>query len=243
MIPTTAPIAELENSWRDCPPQCTSEFASAFFQISSAIQARMREILPPRFFSGPDAYGEIRFAYPMLVYSCSRPSPPRYRTDFTYDPLNPSLMSSFFWSAKQSIVARIEETHRFLEAQGQSEMAALYLSRRASGILDYVRAHRRALDGILVAEGALVNELIHFAGRMRRHRTRPGREGERVLRSWASVLRRAYPSIDLRDCAFDLFVVATRALIDARRSWEEDVWKAGPARYDATCDISQAIPT
>ena len=243
MILTTAHSVELETAWRDCPPQCTSEFASAFFQISRTIQAQMREILPPRFFSRPDAYREIRFAYPMLVYSCSRPSPPRYRTDFTYDPLNPLLMSSFFWSAKQGLVARIEETHRFLEAQGQSETAALYLSRRAFGILDYVRAHRRTLDGILVAEGALVNELIHFADRMRRHRSRPGREAERVLRSWASILRRTYPSIDLSGCAFDLFALATRTLIDARHAWEEDAWKAIPAQYDVTCDISQAIPT
>ncbi|MGH9614104.1 MAG: hypothetical protein ACRD4P_13600 [Bryobacteraceae bacterium] len=239
----TAHTVELENSWRDCPPQCTSEFASAFFQISRTIQAQVREILPARFFSMPNAYGEIRFAYPMLAYSCSRPSPPRYRTDFTYDTLNPSLMSSFFWSARQSILARIEETHRFLEAQGQSETAALYLPRRAFGILDYVRSHRRALDGILVAEGALVNELIHFADRLRRHRTRPGREAERVLRSWASILRRTYPSVDLSDCAFDLFVLATRALNEARHSREEDAWKAIPTQCDAACDISQAIPT
>jgi hypothetical protein len=58
-------------------------FFPAFARVSVAIQTLLRERMPSHYFVDRRAFGNVKTAYPMLVYRASRPFRGKMRTELT----------------------------------------------------------------------------------------------------------------------------------------------------------------
>lgn len=91
------------SEWLAAPDERTPGFFPAFARVSVAIQARLRERVPSYYFLEPQAFGNVKTAYPMLVYRASSPFRGKMRTELTYDVLNPKTLSAFFRSVRPAL--------------------------------------------------------------------------------------------------------------------------------------------
>ena len=155
-------------------------------------------------------------AYPMLLYQASRPFRGNSRTEFTYDLLNPLLITNLVRGAKPKLMELVAQVEARLRAQGLDELADKYAARGIAESLKAIKKvyrGRRCLHGLIRGENVLVDALIQLNGlgtlaakdRVRRMAT--------LEKKWSWQLRRLYPGTDFTWLGPVLFDAATKALL------------------------------
>jgi len=202
-------------SWLAAPDERSSSFFPAFARVSGAIQTVLRERVPSAYFENPEAFKNVKTAYPMLVYQASRPFRGKMRTELTYDVLNPKTMEVFFRTVKPALPSIIEAVKARLQAGGSVELTPLYEPSRAHKILQSVQGlskSRKCLYVLIRAESVLVNTLIDLAGLGTLPLKQQGRRLASFEKKWKYQLPRMYPGMDLTWLAPELLDAATQAL-------------------------------
>jgi len=203
--------------WLRAPDERTPGFFPAFARVSLAIQTLLRERVPTHYFVDSRAFGNVKTAYPMLVYRASRPFRGKMRTELTYDVLNPKTLASFFRSVRPVFPEILESVRARLRAEGSAAIAARYEPMRAASILESVQRlskSRRCLYVLIRAESVLVTTLIDLAGLGAVPIKQQTRRMALFEKKWRYQLRRMYIGTDYTWLAPELLETATRALAE-----------------------------
>lgn len=212
----------LISAWLSAPEESSTAFRETFSLVSRAIQLALREYLPERYFADLYRYRDRERAFPLLAYQCSRPAPLDRGREYTYDLLNPEMMSSLMSSFRQRLpkhLARMEAAGLFA---GDIGLARMYAPWRYLSIVQFVRRRRRLLDRILATETRLVNALVLFSVALPRARSAE-RLHERLVASWRGSLARIYADLDASPFLEELLGVATRALIQSQNGQSQRI--------------------
>jgi hypothetical protein len=211
-------------SWLEAPDERTPGFFPAFARVSTAIQTVLRERVPSHYFADSRAFGNVKTAYPMLVYRASRPFRGKMRTELTYDVLNPKTLAAFFRTVRPALGDVLASVKSRLHAEGFPELAALYEPNRANSILESVQKlskSRRCLYVLIRAESVLVTTLIDLAGLGNLTPRQQSRRMASFEKKWRYQLRRMYPGVDFTWLATELFEAATQALAQTEPAVDE----------------------
>jgi hypothetical protein len=201
--------------WLAAPDERTPSFFPAFARVSVAIQTLLRERVPSHYFVDRQAFGNLKTAYPMLVYRASKPFRGKMRTELTYDVLHPKTVAAFFRSVRPALGEVLAAVKDQLMAEGFPEFAAMYEPSRANSILESVQRlskSRRCLYVLVRAESVLVTTLIDLAGLGSLPIRQQARRIASFEKKWRYQLRRMYPGTDFTWLAPELLEVATQAL-------------------------------
>ncbi len=204
--------------WLAAPDERTPGFFPAFARVSIAIQTLLRERVPSHYFVDARAFGNVKTAYPMLVYRASLPFRGKMRTELTYDVLHPKTLATFFRTVRPAFPEVLESVKARLAAEGLSELKAMYEPVRANSILESVQRlskSRKCLYVLIRAESGLVTTLIDLAGLGNLPIKQQARRMASFEKKWRYQLRRMYPGTDFTWLAAELLEVATQALAQA----------------------------
>lgn len=221
--------------WLAAPDERTPGFFPAFARVSLAIQTLLRERVPTHYFVDSRAFGNVKTAYPMLVYRSSRPYRGKMRTELTYDVLNPKTVSSFFRTVRPAFPEVLESVQARLRAEGSPQLAGLYEPLRATSILESVQRlskSRRCLYVLIRAESVLVTTLIDLAGLGSLPIKQQARRMASFEKKWRYQLRRMYLGTDYTWLAPELMETATRALAEPETPPEPNPLEAFPPEYE-----------
>jgi hypothetical protein len=210
-------------AWLEAPDERTREFFPAFARVSVAIQTLLRERVPTSYFLDSQAFGNVKTAYPMLVYRASRPFRGKMRTELTYDVLNPKTLATFFRTVRPVFPEVVQAVKSRLQAEQMGERAALYEPHRANSILDSVQRlskSRKCLYVLIRAESVLVTTLIDLAGLGNLSIKQQVRRMASFEKKWRYQLRRMYPGTDFTWLAPELLEAATQALAETEAPLE-----------------------
>jgi hypothetical protein len=212
--------------WLAAPDERTPGFFPAFARVSVAIQTLLRDRIPAYYFADSQAFGNVKTAYPMLVYHASRPFRGKMRTELTYDVLNPKTLATFFRSVRPALPEVVEAAKSRLLATGLTELAALYEPNRSNSILDSVQRlskSRKCLYVLIRAESVLVTTLIDLAGLGGLPIKQQARRMASFEKKWRYQLRRMYPGANFTWLAAELLEAATEALAQTDMAPEPDL--------------------
>jgi len=201
--------------WLAAPDERTPGFFPVFARVSVAIQTLLRERVPSYYFVDPHGFAHVKTAYPMLVYWASQPFRGKMRTELTYDILHPKTVATFFRTVRPALGEVLENVKARLNAEGLSELAALYEPSRANVILESVQRlskSRRCLYVLIRAESGLVTTLIDLAGLGNLPVKQQAHRMASFEKKWRYQLRRMYPGTDFTWLAPELLDTATDAL-------------------------------
>jgi hypothetical protein len=201
--------------WLAAPDERTPGFFPAFARVSIAIQTLLRERMPSHYFVDSRAFGNVKTAYPMLVYRASLPFRGKMRTELTYDVLHPKTLAMFFRTVRPAFAEVLGAVKARLNAEGMAEQAALYEPARSNAILESVQRlskSRKCLFVLIRAESGLVTTLIDLAGLGNLPVKQQARRMASFEKKWKYQLRRMYPGTDFTWLAPELLEVATQAL-------------------------------
>jgi len=204
-------------AWLAAPDERTPSFFPAFARVSLAVQILLRERVPLHYFLDPRAFGNVKTAYPMLVYQASGPFRGKMRTELTYDVLNPKTVAAFFRTVRLNFGQVLEAVNARLHAEGLHDLAALYEPSRANSILGTVQAlskSRKCLYVLIRAESGLITTLIDLAGLGKLPVRQQARRMALFEKKWRYQLRRMYPGTDFTWLASELLETATQALAE-----------------------------
>jgi hypothetical protein len=218
--------------WLAAPDERTPGFFPAFARVSIALQTLLRERVPSHYFVDTRAFGNVKTAYPMLVYRASRPFRGKMRTELTYDILHPKTVALFFRTVRPVFGEVLEAVKARLLDQGLAEIAALYEPSRANAILESVQRlskSRKCLYVLIRAESGLVTTLIDLAGLGKLPIKLQARRMASFEKKWRYQLRRMYPGTDFTWLAAELLETATDAL--AAPDASGSTWSAGGNDY------------
>jgi len=202
-------------AWLKAPDERTPGFFPAFARVSVAIQTLLRARIPSYYFLDPRAFGNVKTAYPMLVYRASGPFRGKMRTELNYDVLNPKTLAAFFRTVRPNFSQVLEAVKVRLHAEGSAELAALYEPSRANSILGTVQTlskSRKCLYVLIRAEGGLVTALIDLAGLGNLPVRQQASRMASFEKKWRYQLRRMYPGMDFTWLASELLEAAAQAL-------------------------------
>jgi hypothetical protein len=203
--------------WLAAPDERTPGFFPAFARVSVAIQTLLRDRVPAYYFANSQAFGNVKTAYPMLVYRASRPFRGKMRTELTYDVLNPKTLATFFRTVRPALAEVVEGAKSRLLAEGLPGLAASYEPHRAASILESVQRlskSRKCLYVLIRAESVLVTTLIDLAGLGNLPIKQQARRMATFEKKWRYQLRRMYPGTDFTWLATELLDAATEALAE-----------------------------
>jgi hypothetical protein len=212
---TAASFPKPGPGWLAAPDERTPGFFPAFARVSIAIQTLLRERVPSHYFVDARAFGNVKTAYPMLVFRASQPFRGKMRTELTYDVLHPKTLATFFRTVRPAFAEVLEAVKARLAAEGLAEQAALYEPARANSILESVQRlskSRKCLYVLIRAESGLVTTLIDLAGLGNLPIKQQARRMASFEKKWRYQLRRMYPCTDFTWLATELLEVATQAL-------------------------------
>jgi hypothetical protein len=201
--------------WLAAPDERTPGFFPAFARVSAAIQTLLRERVPSYYFVDSRAFGNLKTAYPMLVYRASLPFRGKMRTELTYDVLNPKTLTTFFRTVRPALGEVLEAVKARLNAEGFTELAAHYEPARANSILESVQRlskSRRCLYVLIRSESVLVTTLIDLAGLGNLPVKQQVRRIASFENKWRYQLPRMYSGTDFTWLASELLETATQAL-------------------------------
>jgi hypothetical protein len=187
--------------------------------VSLALQTELRRRIPDEWFRDPARFENVRLAWPLLTWQASLPFRPRNRGAMTYDVLDNRVMKRFFREARFRLPSLLPDVQRRIMEQGGVELARAYDPKHARSIVQYVERNvrcRSRLEGLLVAETALLNGLIGLAGFADLRRWEPGRRLRSLAKIWNSQLRTIYTRQDFRWLLPQLLETVTRAFLDSR---------------------------
>jgi hypothetical protein len=202
-------------AWLAAPDERTPGFFPAFARVSIGIQTLLRERVPTHYCVDSRVFGNVKTAYPMLVYRASRPFRGKMRTELTYDVLNPKTLAAFFRTVRPALGEVLEGVKSRLHSEGLAELAALYEPSRANSILDSVQRlskSRKCLYVLIRAESVLVTTMIDLAGLGNLPIKQQARRMASFEKKWRYQLRRMYPGTDFTWLAPELLESATEAL-------------------------------
>jgi hypothetical protein len=238
-IDSVASFPQPGPEWLAAPDERTPGFFPAFARVSLAIQTLLRERVPTHYFVDSRAFGNVKTAYPMLVYRASRPFRGKMRTELTYDVLNPKTVASFFRTVRPAFPDVLESVQARLRAEGpaagSASLAALYEPTRAASILESVQRlskSRRCLYVLIRAESVLVTTLIDLAGLGSLPIKQQARRMASFEKKWRYQLRRMYLGTDYTWLAPELLETATRALVEPETPPELNPLEAFPREPD-----------
>src|SRR5947209_18446983 len=129
--------------WYAAPNERRPQFFLIYSKVSVALQLALRELAPAELFTDLTRYEDLRLGYAMLVYAASRPFRPKTRTEFTYDVLNPSVMTTFFRLSRPKLMAGLAAAQAKLHAAGLDEIARHYDPREVKYIVRAARKQKR----------------------------------------------------------------------------------------------------
>jgi hypothetical protein len=204
--------------WLAAPDERTPGFFPAFARVSIALQTLLRERVPTHYFVDTRTCGNVKTAYPMLVYRASRPFRGKMRTELTYDVLHPKTVATFFRTVRPALGEVLDTVKSRLLAEGSVELATLYEPGRANAILESVQRlskSRKCLYVLIRAESVLVTTLIDLAGLGNLPVRQQARRMASFEKKWRYQLRRMYPGTDFTWLATELLETATTALVQA----------------------------
>ena len=221
-MPETCPVISFPKpgpDWLAAPDERTPGFFPAFARVSVAIQTLLRERVPSHYFVDPRAFGNVKTAYPMLVYRASRPFRGKMRTELTYDVLHPKTVATFFRTVRPALGEVLEATQARLHAEGLAELAALYEPsprQRHPGI----RAEIEQKPEVPLRSDPRRERAGDHADRFGRPGNLPVRQQARRMalfeKKWRYQLRRMYPGTDFTWLARELLEAATQALVQPK---------------------------
>jgi hypothetical protein len=201
--------------WLEAPDERTPGFFPAFARVSVAIQTLLRERVPSHYFVDTRGFGNVKTAYPMLVYRASQPFRGKMRTELTYDVLHPKTLAAFFRTVRPALAEVLAIAQARLLREGLMELAAMYEPSRANSILESVQRlskSRKCLYVLIRAESGLVTTLIDLAGLGNVPVRQQARRMASFEKKWRYQLPRMYPGTDFTWLAPELLETAARAL-------------------------------
>jgi hypothetical protein len=173
--------------------------------VSQALQKGLRTWISEKYFEDVARYEDRDAAYPMLVYTASRPCRGRPRTEFTYDVVDPETLPRAFHLIGVSLQAVLAKVERRLYECGRPELARRYAPRWHQDVLRAVQKKPRHILGLLGDEAAVVNSVIDLGTARRMQAVKP-------FAKWTTVALRSIYGMDLRALAFQALEEATQAL-------------------------------
>ena len=201
--------------WFSAPEESSVDFLPAFGAISSAVQIALREHLPPAYFRRLDEFRDRQKANAVLLFQATPPFRAKFRTDLTYDVLNPEVLEILTRKARPGLTQVLSSVEATLRAANLVELAGQYAPRRALDILASVRRQarsRRSLLNMIRAESVLVNALVQLGGA---HELSPRKQRARMAsfcRKWNFQLRHMCTGKDFSSLAPSILEAATEAL-------------------------------
>ena len=205
--------------WFEAPPERTARFLPVFSKVSRALQRALRDTLPEHLFHDIEMYGDLTFAFPMLVYGASHTSSVRSRADFHYDVQNVESMELFFASAERGLKKVLPKVHEKLMTAGRSDLAATFRPMRIEIIVRSVRTtrcYRKPLNQMLVTEALLLNELVALCDPANAKPVKRPRTAARFVSRWTSLLRRFCKGFDFVAAGPAILRASTAALLAAQ---------------------------
>jgi hypothetical protein len=208
----------LPEIWRQAPAERARGFFMIYSAVSLALQRELRRRIPDEWFRDPARFENVHLAWPLLTWQASLPLRPRTRNALTYDVLDNRVMKRFFRQAWLRLPGLLHGVHPRIMAEGRPELARGYEPQHAGRIAQYVERNvrcRARLEGLLVAEAALLNGLIGLAGFADMPRREQGRRVGALAKIWNSQLRTIYTRQDFRWLLPHLLETVTRAFLDS----------------------------
>jgi len=202
-------------AWFSMRPEKSKAFFQVFVGIAVALQTELRRILPSEYLSKLDRFEDPHLVNPLLVYAASRPYRARTRTEISYDPLNPELMNSFYYSVRIELPNILANAYRRLRDAGLDKIARKYRPGRSPEIIAALRRHKlekRRLHQLLLLEARMLNSLFAFAGSSEFNAPRRDRIARDCGKFFLRELRRSYGKFDLTSFAQQIIDAITPAL-------------------------------
>ena len=209
---------DLPAIWRKAPAERTARFFRVYSAVSLALQKDLRRRIPDEWFRDPARFENVRLAWPLLTWQASLPYRPRTRNAFAFDVLDNNMMKRFFRQARLRLPGLLAGVHLRIVTEGQLELARGYEPKQAQRIAQFVERNvrcRARLEGLLVAEAALINGLIGLAGFPDLERWDQRRRVRSLVKIWNSQLRTIYTRQDFRWLLPQLLETVTRAFLDS----------------------------
>ncbi len=192
-------------AWMNAPDEHQPRYFQTWQVVSQALQKGLRTWISEKYFEDVARYEDRDAAYPMLVYTASRPCRGRPRTEFTYDVVDPETLPRAFHLIGVSLQAVLAKVERRLYECGRPELARRYAPRWHQDVLRAVQKKPRHILGLLGDEAAVVNSVIDLGTARRMQAVKP-------FAKWTTVALRSIYGMDLRALAFQALEEATQAL-------------------------------
>jgi hypothetical protein len=128
------------------------------------------------------------------------------------------MMKRFFREARLRLPGLLEGVHLRITTEGRPELARGYEPKQARRIAQFVQRNvrcRARLEGLLVAEAALINGLIRLAGYPDLTRAEQTRRVRLLRKIWNSQLRTIYTQQDFRWLLPQLLETVSRAFLES----------------------------
>jgi hypothetical protein len=209
---------DLPAIWRKAPAERTARFFRVYSAVSLALQRELRRRIPDEWFRDPARFENVRLAWPLLTWQASLPYRPRTRNAFTYDVLDSKTMKSFFRQARLRLPEVLSGVQLRIMMEDRTEVARGYEPKQARRIAEFVQRNvrcRARLEGLLVAEAALINGLIKLAGFPDLTPAEQTRRVRLVRKIWNSQLRTIYTRQDFRWLLPQLLETVSRAFLES----------------------------
>ena len=209
---------DLPAIWRKAPAERTPRFFGVYSAVSLALQRELRRRIPDEWFRDLARFENVRLAWPLLIWQASLPYRPKTRYAFTYDVLDNKMMKRFFREARLRLPGLLSGVCFRIMTEGPPELARGYEPKHARRIAQFVECNvrcRARLEGLLVAEAALVNGLIGLAGFPDLTRIEQTRRVRSLRKIWNSQLRTIYTRQDFRWLLPHLLETVTRAFLES----------------------------
>ncbi|MDP8979102.1 MAG: hypothetical protein M3O35_00770 [Acidobacteriota bacterium] len=204
--------------WLKAPPERTQRFFTVYSAVSLALQRELRRRIPEEWFSDPARFENVRLAWPLLLWQASLPLRPRSRNALNYDVLDNGIMKRYFREARIRLPNLLEGVQSRILAEGHPALAQGYEPKHAGAIAQFVESNvrcRARLEGLLVAEAALINGLVRLAGFDEMSRREQTLRVQALTRIWNAQLRAIYTRQDFRWLLPELLETVSRAFLES----------------------------
>jgi hypothetical protein len=200
-------------AWRTLPSENSPAYFTALAPVSVALQMAVREALRTHWLRDLDRCADWDNTCAVLTYAGSAPFPGRYRTQFTYDVLEPEWIYRALHKARKPLATSIASLRAALVAAGRPEVAALYDQEEPKGIIESIRKKVSRVESIYAAEEVIVNLMFRFGLAIRKAATERAAIQAVVpfMHNLEVRLRRIFRDEDLAYAAPRLLRIATLA--------------------------------
>ncbi len=204
--------------WLNAPAERTQRFFTVYSAVSLELQRELRRRIPKEWFNDPARFENVRLAWPLLLWQASLPLHPRSRGALNYDVLDNGIMKRYFREARIRLPSLLDGLQFRILAEGRPGVPQRYEPKHAAAIAQFVERNvrcRARLEGLLVAEAALVNGLVGLAGFAQLSRREQTLRVQALSRIWNAQLRAIYTRQDFRWLVPELLETVSRAFLES----------------------------